>query len=330
MNSLQGIVPPLVTPLSSPDKMDSQSLAKLLDHVVKGGVAGVFILGTTGEGPSLTRQIKERLIVETCREINNRIPVIVGITDTSYRDSLSLAALAAENGAQAVVLSAPYYFPISQEDLLQYVQKLSKECPLPIFLYNMPSCTKTTFEIETLKHLAQIDSILGIKDSSGDMLYFKQVVGLKQIRPDWSVLIGPEQLIPEAIYCGGDGGVCGGANLFPELYVRLFNASVQRQWHIIEKLQKWVMDIAEYIYKPAYMSGLKCALSLNRLCLNILAEPLRPAGRDQQIRIQNYLSQFDLVKEISSVSNRKIMETDSPLKKIKAGFSKKPAVNSLL
>lgn len=301
MISLQGIVPPLITPLTTPNTLDMRSLFNLIEHTIKGGASGLFILGTTGESPSLTRETRQTLIVQTCQKVNKRVPVLVGITDTSFSESIALATLAADSGADAVVLSAPYYFPINQSDLFLYVQNLSKACPLPIFLYNMPSCTKVAFEIETLIKLTQIDAVIGIKDSSGDMIYFKELIDIKQMRPDWSVLIGPEQLIAEAIHCGGDGGVCGGANLFPELYVRLYNASLERNSFIAEKLQQVVMEVAKYIYKPDYLRGLKYAMSLQQICLNILAEPLHAADPEQQLRIREFMSRFDLQKAISAV-----------------------------
>lgn len=145
---LHGIIPPLVTPLDNEDSLNIEMLHKLIDHIITGGVNGVFILGTTGEAPSLSLSLKKEVIAETCNYIGHQIPVLVGITDTSWTESLILARAAANSKAEAVVASVPFYYPINQDDLYTYIKKLAETVSLPVYLYNMPSCTKTVFEIE--------------------------------------------------------------------------------------------------------------------------------------------------------------------------------------
>ena len=212
---LQGIVPPLVTPLSARDALDIEGLGRLLDHVISGGVSGVFILGTTGEAPSLSYRLRREMIAETLRIVAGRVPVLVGVTDTAFVESVELAQYAADCGADAAVLTTPYYFPAGQTELTAYVQNIAPLIPLPMMLYNMPGLTKVWFDIETLRTLSAIDSIVGVKDSSGDMNYFAELCKLKTQRPDWTFLLGPEALLAEAHALGGDGGVNGGANFAP-------------------------------------------------------------------------------------------------------------------
>ena len=106
--SLHGIIPPLVTPLSSRDQLDSAGLERLVEHVLAGGVQGLFILGTTGEAPSLGYRLRRELIKAVCQQVDGRVPVLVGITDTAFVESVGLAEQAAECGAAAVLLSTPY------------------------------------------------------------------------------------------------------------------------------------------------------------------------------------------------------------------------------
>jgi len=131
--------------------VDVAGLERLVEHLIEGGVHGLFILGTTGEAPSLSYRLRHELIEQTCKQVAGRLPVLVGITDTSFVESVNLANVAAKAGAAAVVLSAPYYFPAGQPELLEYVEDIVAELPLPVFLYNMPSHTKLTFEPETLR-----------------------------------------------------------------------------------------------------------------------------------------------------------------------------------
>src|SRR4051812_8767861 len=119
-----GIIPPLVTPLCDRDRLDHGGLERLVEHVVGGGVSGVFILGTTGEAPSLGYRLRRELIERVCRLTAGRVPVLVGITDTAFVESVDLARSAADAGAAAVVLSTPYYFPVGQTELTAYVRNL--------------------------------------------------------------------------------------------------------------------------------------------------------------------------------------------------------------
>jgi 4-hydroxy-tetrahydrodipicolinate synthase len=252
-------------------------LERLLEHVLAGGVSGIFILGTTGEAPSLSYRLRSELIRNVCQLVNGRVPVLVGITDTAFVESVRLAHVSADHGAEAVVLSTPYYFPAGQTELMGYIERISRELPLPLVLYNMPSLTKVWFEWDTLKRLTDLENIIGIKDSGGDLEYFKRLLPLKEFRPDWSIMIGPEHLLPEAVTLGADGGVSGGANVFPRLFVQCYEAAakgdaerVGRLSEQINALQK-IYDIGKYASR--HIKATKCALSLLGICDDCMAEP---------------------------------------------------------
>ena len=243
-----GIIPPMVTPIASHDQLDIHGLERLIEHILGGGVHGLFILGTTGEGPSLSYRLRRELIERTCAQVNDRVPVLVGVTDTSYIESLSLAHHAAECGASAVVAAPPYYFPAGQPELTEYFESLANESPLPIVLYNMPACTKLDIELETLRRLLDHPRVMACKDSSGRMVYFHQVVRLLEDYPGKTVLIGPEEMLGEATLLGGHGGVSGGANLFPRLYVKLYESAKRRDMPEMHRLHGLVMDVSSSLY----------------------------------------------------------------------------------
>src|SRR5688572_18307479 len=117
----RGIIPPIVTPLKDRDTLDVAGLENLIAHMLAGGVHGIFALGTTGEAPSLSYRLRREMVERTCKLVGGKVPVLVGITDTSFVESVELAKVAAGHGAKAVVLSAPYYFPVGQPELLEYV-----------------------------------------------------------------------------------------------------------------------------------------------------------------------------------------------------------------
>ncbi len=149
---LCGIIPPMVTPLLNRDTLDVRGLERLIEHVLAGGVHGLFILGTTGETPSLSHRIRHELIERVCAQVHGRVPILVGITDTSFVESVEIARKAEQVGAQALVLAPPYYFPAGQPELLEFLAHLVAELPLPLFLYNMPNRPQPAFDPQTVRN----------------------------------------------------------------------------------------------------------------------------------------------------------------------------------
>jgi len=293
---LQGIVPPLVTPLAGRDTIDEEGTHRLLEHVITGGVTGLFILGTTGEAPSLSHRLRRDFIHLVCRIVAGRIPVLVGVTDTSFVETIELAQVARDAGASRAVLSTPYYFPAGQTELIQYIADVVDEIPLPLMLYNMPSLTKVWFEIDTLRKLSDHERIVGVKDSSGDLQYFQQLISLKQLRPDWSMLIGPEHLTAQAVKLGGDGGVNGGANIFPELFVSLYQAAVRGDTNEVDVLTQRVEKLQQIYsvgkYASRFIKATKCALSIQGICSDHMAEPFNHFLPPERARVQAILARL--------------------------------------
>jgi len=295
---LRGIVVPMITPLNDFDTLDNQGLEKLIEHLLAGGVHAIFILGTTGEGPALSYRLRTEIIQKSAKLINGQVPLLVGITDTSFVEAVKVANVAAEAGADGLVLAHPPYFPAAQPEILNYLEHIAKELPLPMFLYNMPSHTKLVFEPKTVRAAADIDGIVGLKDSSAKMVYFHELQRECADKPDFSLLVGPEELLAETVLLGGHGGVNGGANMKPKLYVDLYNASVERDYDKIRTLHKEVMAISGKIYNvgaySCYLRGLKCAMSCMGICSDALSEPFRPFGKEDRATIQQYVDELGL------------------------------------
>lgn len=302
LKPLRGIIVPMVTPLLDRDTLDVSGLERLIEHIIAGGVHGLFILGTTGEAPSLSYRLRYELIQRVCEQVKGRIPVLVGITDTSFVESINTSHKAKEAGAQAIVLAPPYYFPAGQSELLEYIDHIIRELPLPLFLYNMPSCTKLVFEPETIRAASEYPGIVGVKDSSGNMVYFRQLQSLLKEHTDFSLLMGREEMLAEAILLGGHGSVCGGANLIPELYVELYNAACSKDLQKIEALHNKVMKLSATLYRvgsyeSSLLKGLKCALSCIGICNDFLAEPFHRFRRAEHEVVERYVKELGINPE---------------------------------
>ena len=295
----RGIIPPMVTPLKEWDTLDQDGMVRLIDHILSGGVHGLFLLGTTGEAPSLSHRLRKEIVQRALDQIKERIPVLVGITDTSFDESINLAEYAAEKGASAVVLAPPYYFPAGQLELLEYLEHLVPQLPLPLFLYNMPTHTKLFFEPETVKAASEIPGVIGLKDSSANMIYFHQLQQIFKDQNDFRLFIGPEELLGETLVLGGHGGVCGGGNLIPELYVELYEKSIEGDFKKMGILHERIMQISTTIYsvgkyKSSYLKGLKCSLALMGICDDFMAEPFHRFRVSERNVIRQYLIDLGL------------------------------------
>jgi len=296
---LTGIIPPMITPLQDRDTLDVAGLEKLIEHILAGGVHGLFILGTTGEAPSLSYKLRHELIKKTAKQIRKRVPLLVGITDTSFSESVTLAQYSYEQGVDAVVLAPPYYFTSGQPEFLEYIDHLTKELPLPLYLYNMPGCTKINLEPYTVLKASENPKISGLKDSSGDMTYFHKVKALFNDRPEFSILVGPEELLAESVLLGGHGGVSGGANMFPSLYVELYNAAVKRDMEKLTELHQKVVQISMSIYSVGkygsrILKGIKCSLSLMGICNDFISEPFHRFRESEKQSISKAFKEMEM------------------------------------
>ena len=268
----------MITPLRDRDTLDRTGLERVVEHMLAGGVAGLFVLGTTGEGPSLGYRLRRELVESTCKIVNGRVPVLVGITDTAFVESVAVARSAADAGAAAVVLAPPYYMPEGQPELREYLAHLLPELPLPLFLYNMPPLTKVPFELDTVRWSMDQPGIVGMKDSSGNMGYFNRLLELRAQRPDWTLVTGPEELLAETVLLGGHGGVNGGANIFPRLYVELYRAATAGDLKRTRELHSLVIQVVSKLYSvgkhpSSVVKGIKCAVSCLGLAGDFIAEP---------------------------------------------------------
>lgn len=294
LDPLRGIIVPLATPLKGQDALDTGGLERLVNHAIAGGVHGLFILGTTGEGASLSRELRLHLIRLASHLAGGRAPVLVGITETSFAESVRLSHAAADAGAAAVVVAPPYYFRYSQSDLLYYLEQLADAVPLPLVLYNIPQFTKVEYSTETVRRASEIPNVVALKDSSGSLNYLEQSIASVSHRPDFSVFIGPEEQLVDGLRAGATGGVSGGANLFPRLYVDTYEAARRGEWAQAERLQKIILAVSAALYgigdpDSSYLRGLKTALAAEGICSDFPALPFTRFTAEERAAVENGL-----------------------------------------
>jgi dihydrodipicolinate synthase/N-acetylneuraminate lyase len=297
MPSFSGVIPPVVSPMSAPDQIDGPAVGRIVEHLISGGVSGLFVLGTTGEGPSLTYQMRYEMVELTCEAAAGRVPVFVGVTDTCLAESMALAEHAARCQAAAIVAAAPFYFDVPQRALETWFEALATASPLPLMLYNMPSCVGVVLESVLVDSLSHHPNIIGIKDSGGDMAYFESLCERHRKRSDFVIFMGPEERLAEAVTLGAAGGVCGGANLLPLVYTSLYQAAIDGDQGTITQCKDVIRRVFESVYydddrRMKLIPGLKLAMEVLGLCSSVVAPPLSLVTDQHASRIRSALPQL--------------------------------------
>lgn len=291
---IHGVVPPVPTPLTETGEVDEFSFARILDHLVAGGVDAAFVLGSTGELASLPAVQRERAITVAVRAAAGRLPVLVGITDTCTDESVRLGRLACESGAAAVVVMAPYYYELSQDELRSHFRSLLPQLELPVMIYHMPWLTGHDLADETLRAVMDLPNLIGFKDSSGDLAFLERLVGIASTRPDVAVLVGDESRFLDGLRLGAHGVVGGGANIDPGLFVALLAAFRSGDHATAEACQRRINRLGKGIFgltgRPtSVFVTIKAAMACMGLCEAHVAPPLTPCTTSQLETLRSWI-----------------------------------------
>lgn len=300
MLKLEGVIPPLVTPLTPEGGLDEPAARRLLRRVIDGGVDAVFVLGTTGEGPSLPEPVKRRLIGLACAEAAGRVPVLAGISSACLSDAASVARFAADAGADAAVLAPPFYFRIAEDELIAWCRAAAERCPLPIVLYHMPGNTAVHFSPAALEALIDDPRFVGFKDSGGDLAAMEAVLALAaQRRPGWPVICGPEDRCVAAVRAGAAGWTSAVAQLDPARTARLRDLLRQETspspetdeaGQAVVGLLRGLMDCSTG--DGRIIRALKTALAHTGIGDGTTAPPLRPCRGRETHAVRQLLHDF--------------------------------------
>jgi len=224
---LKGVVPPVCTPFTPDYEIDEKSLRRLLNHLIDGGVHGLFILGSTSEVAYLTDRRRADVIRITMDEVKGRVPVVVGAIDTTTLRVIEHVNTAVAAGVEGIVVTAPFYVRTHPAEIENHFRLIKKTCPdTPIYAYDIPVAVNgVKLELGTLMNLAKDGVIQGVKDSSGNDAGIRAVVmavksaGLK----DCVVLTGSELTVDSALIFGADGVIPGIGNVDPVGYVKIYD-----------------------------------------------------------------------------------------------------------
>jgi 4-hydroxy-tetrahydrodipicolinate synthase len=206
--------------LNKDETLNEVAMRRLVNHLVEGGVQGLFALGSQGEFWAFDPHEKRRVLEIVVEETRGRLPVYAGTTGITTRETIALTQMAREAGVDAVSILTPFFLSPNQEELYQHFLSIAKAVSLPILLYNNPARTGVKLMPDTVERLAQVENIVGIKDSSGDLSLTAEYV---QRTPDeFAVLMGRDTLILAGLLYGCAGAIAATANVAPRLLADIY------------------------------------------------------------------------------------------------------------
>ena len=258
---LGGVIPPIVTPLATDGSIDGAALAALADRLIVAGVGGLFALGTAGEGPWLTFDERRRATSIIVDAVAGRVPVLVGAIETSTRRVRDEIEQAAGSGADAVVVTSPFYFDADAAQQRAHFADAIEHASVPVVLYDVPSRTRNPVEADTIGPLIESPRVIGVKESAGDFDVFDGVLDLKGRRADLAVLQGIESQASASMARGADGLVPALANAIPSVFVDLVRAAELGDTDATERQQRVADGVGELYEFGPRLACLKYAVA---------------------------------------------------------------------
>jgi 4-hydroxy-tetrahydrodipicolinate synthase len=299
---LHGIIPPVITPLTEEGTFDPVSAERIYEHHLEAGVHGLFLFGSSGEGPLLRDFDRVEALDVAVRTVESKIPVLVGTMEPGTDQVIAQGLRVQEQGADALVVCPPFYFPPTQKEILTHFRKIHEAIDLPILVYDIPYTAKVKVELETMLTLAEEGTVIGAKDSSGDSVSFRRL--LVKRPAGFKLFTGSELLIDSVLLQGADGTVPGLANVAPELFVQLYDQwqdgcteqAVETQERIVRLFDMFIPP--EGAFQAGYFLGAMKTAMKHRgiIATNRTCDPFTQFTVEDEERIHSIMSELDVLQ----------------------------------
>jgi dihydrodipicolinate synthase/N-acetylneuraminate lyase len=290
-----GVIIPVITPLTSGYKLDEGAVAKIFQFLYKNN-ALPFILGTTGESPSLPVSLKETYVKTAAK---HKIPgtlLYAGISSNVVSESIEFAKFCADNGVDAVAANLPSYYGLTEEQIKRHYETLADACPLPLVIYNIPSTTHMSIPLSIIDELSHHSNVIATKDSERNEERLKQSMALWKDRDDFSHFLGWSAKSVEALLNGSDGLIPSTGNLIPEIYAEMLAAVEANDEQKANEMQK-LSDMYGAIYQSGKTLGeslwaLKVLMKERGLCETIVMPPLQSLSIEEETKLKQALKEL--------------------------------------
>jgi len=282
----------IVTPFTQSGAIDFPAFEKIIDHIIRGGVEFIVVLGTTGEASALSKQEKKTLVEFAIKKIGKRAGLVVGLGGNNTSDVILSIHATPMKGVDAILSVCPYYNKPQQEGIFQHFKAISEASPVPVILYTVPSRTSSNISAATTLRLAkECKNIIGIKEASGN---FDQIFQVLKNRPkDFLVLSGDDGLTLPLIAAGADGVISVVANIYPKPFSDMVRDALYGDFDRARKNHFLLIDFINALFLDGSPAGIKAALTLKKLCQNELRLPLVRVNPEVNNQIKKLITLID-------------------------------------
>ena len=292
----RGIIPAVITPITAEGKFNEKAMRKLVNHLISGGVHGLFIVGTTGEFYGLTPDEKREIFQVVMDETKGRIPVYAGTNGITTRESIALTRIAEECKIDAVSVLTPMFISPSQSQLITHYQEIAASTSLPVLLYNNPPKTGVNLTPATVAKLAETPNIVSIKDSSGDLTQTAEFIRLTRDRDDFNVLVGRDTLIYGALCYGAAGSIAACANVAPRLCADIYDKFVAGDLKGSLQAQFTLAPLRIAFGIGTFPAVIKESLELLGIEAGPCMDPVGPMTAEEREKLRQVLVKMGLLK----------------------------------
>jgi len=294
---LSGVLVALASPLRRDGTVDEAAVARLVEHVLGGGVHGLLPLGSTGETASLDEVARRQVLAAVVKAAHGRVPVICGVAQSQLSSARAEVEAAAKLGADAALVAPPFYYPIDQAGVLAFYRQVAERAAVPVLVYNIPQFTKVVIEPATLATLAREGTIHGVKDSSRDFEYFEGVCVATRDIPAFRVFTGSDTMLLASLAMGGAGTICGAANIAPHWVVRIFDEFQRGDIEAARSSQDQLYELVMAVRAGVFPSAIKAALHMLGICEPWTAPPVRQLDANLETRLRARLTELGLLRD---------------------------------
>ena len=282
---VRGVIPALVTPFTKKDEVDLKGVEAITRYLVENGVHALMPVGGTGEFPSLLREEKRDVIAAVARVAKGKVPIVAGTAACSTREVILLSNDAFQAGADAVIVTAPYYFKLPEASLVQHYTTVAAGIGCPLVVYNNPLYTGNPMGPELLARLMGVKNVIGVKNSSPDM---GQLVEMIRLSPKGrSLCTGIDSQFYPALCVGATGLYSTAAGIVPAQMVKLYDLAVQGKHAEALALSMKLQALNRFLeYDPGYVAPAKEALNLLGLPGGYLRGPLPELTADEKAGVK--------------------------------------------
>ncbi len=304
MPRFQGVIPPVLVPLTPAFQVDWPSYTSVLEHLIAGGVHGLFVLGSTSEVVFHDDATRRRVIEHSVHIAAGRLPVLAGAIAPATDGVIAHAKAARDAGAAAIVATAPFYARTSAAETEDHFRYIAEAVALPLVAYDIPVCVHSKLDRAMVVRLAREGVIAGLKDSSGDDGNFRYVLADLADHPDIFLMTGSEIVVDSMLAIGAHGVVPGLGNVDPAGYVRLWNAAQRGDWNAARTEQQRLCRLFEIVWQgtprtsagASGVGGFKTALRrLGIIETNLMARPQRALNDAEAARVEAILRETGLL-----------------------------------